>query len=114
MNFITELQYNMPRGVTPLSHQIHALHMTIFWICVAIGVVVFGVLFYSLIVHRKSRGYQAAQFHEHPVLEATWAIIPFLILVVMAVPATTVLMRMEDYRDSQLTIKVTGYQWKWQ
>lgn len=110
---IADLQYNMPRGVTPLSHQIHNLHMTIFWICVAIGVVVFGVLLYSLVMHRKSRGYQAAQFHEHPVLEVTWAIIPFIILVAMAVPATTVLMRMEDYRNSEITIKVTGYQWKW-
>lgn len=111
--FAAELQYNMPRGVTPLSHQIHGLHMTIFWICVVIGIVVFGVLFYSLIMHRKSRGYVAAQFHEHPVLEITWAIIPFLILVAMAVPATTVLMHMEDYRNSELTIKITGYQWKW-
>lgn len=111
--FAAELQYNMPRGVTPIAHQIHTLHMTIFWICVAIGVVVFSVLFYSLIVHRKSRGYKAAQFHEHPLLEMTWAIIPFIILVAMAVPATQVLMRMEDYRNSEITIKITGYQWKW-
>lgn len=111
--FATESNYNMPVGVTPLSHQIYELHMLIFWICVGIGVVVFGVLFYSLAMHRKSRGYEAAKFHEHPVLEMVWAIIPFLILVAMAVPATLVLMRMEDYRDSELTIKVTGYQWKW-
>jgi len=111
--FATESQYNMPRGVTPISHEIHSLHMIIFWICVVIGIVVFGVLFYSLIMHRKSRGYKAAQFHEHPVLEVAWAIIPFIILVAMAVPATTVLMRMEDYRNSEITIKVTGYQWKW-
>lgn len=111
--FAAELQFNMPRGVTPIANQIHTLHMTIFWICVAIGVVVFGVLLYSLIVHRKSRGYEAAQFHEHPVLEMTWAIIPFIILVAMAVPATQVLMRMEDYRNSEVTIKITGYQWKW-
>jgi cytochrome c oxidase subunit 2 len=111
--FATESNYNMPIGVTPLSHQIYTLHMLIFWICVGIGIVVFGVLFYSLFMHRKSRGYEAAKFHEHPVLEMVWAIIPFLILVAMAVPATLVLMRMEDYRDSELTIKVTGYQWKW-
>lgn len=111
--FATESRYNMPKGVTPVSHEIHALHMTIFWICVAIGCIVFSVLFYSLIMHRKARGYKAAQFHEHPVLEVVWAIIPFIILVAMAIPATRVLMKMEDYRNSAITIKITGYQWKW-
>lgn len=113
VSFATPSQLNMPIGVTPISHQIYDLHMLIFWVCVWIGVVVFGVLFYSLIMHRKSRGYVAATFHEHPVLEVLWAIIPLLILVAMAVPATIVLMRMEDYRDSEITIKITAYQWKW-
>lgn len=103
----------MPFGVTPLSHQIYELHMIIFWICVAIGAIVFAVLFYSLFAHRKSRGYQPAQFHEHPVLEVLWAIIPFLILVALAIPSTLVLMNLEDYRESEITIKITGYQWKW-
>jgi cytochrome c oxidase subunit II len=108
-----ENSYNMSFGVTPISHQIYQLHMAIFWMCVAIGVVVFGVLFYSLFTHRKSRGYQAAQFHEHPLLEIAWAVIPFLLLIAMAVPATIVLIHLEDYRNSEITIKITGYQWKW-
>jgi cytochrome c oxidase subunit 2 len=104
---------NMPKGVTPISQNIYNLHMAIFWICVAIGVVVFSVLIYALINHRKSKGAVSSDFHEHPVLEFFWAVIPFLILVVMAVPATKVLIAMEDTADADLTIKVTGYQWKW-
>jgi len=106
--------YNMPRGVTPISREIYDLHMIIFWICVAIGVVVFSFLFYSLIKYRKSKGAIAAQFHEHTWVEIIWAIIPFIILVVMAIPATKVLIAMEDTSDSDLSIKITGHQWKWQ
>lgn len=106
-------KWNMPRGVTPISKDIYDLHMTIFWICVGIAVVVFGVLIYALIFHRKSRGAKAAEFHEHPALEIVWAIIPFIILIVMAVPATRVLMAMENTDDADVTIKVTGLQWKW-
>lgn len=105
---------NMTRGVTPISRQLYDLHMTIFWICVAIALVVFGVLIYALIYHRKSRNITPAAFHEHTSLEIAWAIIPFIILVVMAVPATKVLMKMDDTSKSDVTIKVTGYQWKWQ
>ena len=105
--------YNMPRGVTPLSHDIYWLHMTIFWICVAIGIVVFSMLAYALVMHRKSRGHQASEFHEHLLLEILWAVIPFLILVAMAVPATIVLFKTHDESNSDITIKVTGYQWKW-
>jgi len=106
-------KFNMTRGATDVSHSIYNLHMIIFWICVAIGIVVFGVMIYSLIVHRKSRGAVAANFHEHPILEIVWSIVPFLILLVMAVPATKVLMNMEDSSEADVTIKVTGYQWKW-
>lgn len=106
--------YNLPKGVTPISRDIYDLHMTIFWICVGIGVIVFGVMIYSLIYHRKSRGAKPAQFHEHTVVEIVWAIIPFLLLVAMAVPATLVLIRMDDTKEADLNIKVTGYQWKWQ
>lgn len=105
--------FNMSRGVTPISADVYSLHMTVFWICVAIGVVVFGVLIYSLIYHRKSRGVTAAQFHEHTTVEIIWGVIPFLILLVMAVPATKILMKMNDESDSELTIKITGFQWKW-
>jgi cytochrome c oxidase subunit 2 len=103
----------MPEGVTTISHDIYFLHMTIFWICVAIGVVVFSVMFYSLMKHRKSSGRPPATFHAHPKLEVLWAIVPFLILVVMAFPATKVLMQMEDESDADINIKITGYQWKW-
>lgn len=108
-----EWAYNMSRGVTPISNEVYGLHMAVFWICVGIGVVVFGVLIYSLIYHRKSRGAQAAQFHEHTTVEIIWAIVPFLILLVMAIPATKILMKMNDESDSELTIKITGFQWKW-
>lgn len=107
-------QLNMPRGVTPLSHDMYDLHMVAMLICAIIGVVVFGVMIYSLIFHRKSRGYKADVFHEHYVLEVVWSIIPFLILVALAIPATKVLMRMDDTENADVTIKVVGYQWKWQ
>lgn len=105
--------FNMSPGVTPVSHEIYHLHMLIFWICVGIGVVVFGIMLYAIIMHRKSRGAKAADFHEHPVLEVVWAIIPFVILVIMAIPATKVLMQIDDTAKADITIKVTGYQWKW-
>lgn len=105
---------NMPVGVTPVSQDIYQLHMTIFWICVAIGVTVFGVMFYSLVMHRKSRGIKPATFHGNLRIEILWTIIPFLILVIMAIPATTVLMRMEDTGKADVNVKITGYQWKWQ
>jgi cytochrome c oxidase subunit 2 len=106
-------QMNMSPGVTPISHSIYFLHMTIFWICVIIGVIVFGVMFYSLIMHRKSRGVKAATFDVHTRLEIFWAVIPLLILIVMAFPATKVLISMDDDSDADVNIKVTGYQWKW-
>ncbi len=106
-------KYNMPVGVTPISREIYTLHMTIFWIVVAIGILVFGVLIYALINHRKSQGHVAAKFHSSLKVELIWTIIPFLILIAMAIPATRVLMLMEDDSDADLNIKITGYQWKW-
>jgi cytochrome c oxidase subunit 2 len=106
--------YNLPKGVTPISHEIYDLHMIIFWICVGIGVAVFSVMIYSLIYHRKSRGAKAAQFHEHTLVEIVWAVIPFVLLIAMAIPATLVLIRMNDTSEADINIKVTGYQWKWQ
>lgn len=109
-----ELQpYNMPVGVTDISRGVFDLHMLIYWVCVAIGVVVFGVMLYSIIMHRKSRGYKAAQFHESTVVEIIWTIIPFAILVTMAIPATQMLVKMEHTIDADMTVKVTGYQWLW-
>jgi cytochrome c oxidase subunit 2 len=104
---------NMPVGVTPVSREVYDLHMLILWVCVVIGIVVFGAMFYSIYHHRKSRGAVAAQFHESTTLELAWTLVPFLILVVMAIPATRVLIAMEDTSQSAMTIKVTGYQWKW-
>ena len=105
---------NMPEGVTPISHAVYHLHMTIFWICVVIGIVVFGAMVYALIFHRKARGHQAAHFHSSRTVEIWWTIIPSLILVGMAVPATLVLMQMSDTAEAELNVKVTGYQWHWQ
>lgn len=104
---------NMPEGVTEISQTVYKLHNAIFWICVVIGVGVFGVMFYSLFKHRKSKGAVASNFHESTLVEIIWTVIPFLILVSMAIPATKTLKAMYDSSDSAHTIKVTGYQWKW-
>lgn len=110
---LAEWAVNMPRGVSPISHEVYRLHMIIFWICVVIGVGVFSVMFWSIFHHRKSRGVKPATFHENHVLEIVWTIIPFVILVSMAVPAAKTLLKMEDTRNAAVTIKVTGYQWMW-
>lgn len=105
---------NMPQGVTEISQSIYDLHMLIFWICVWIGVLVFGVMFYSIYKHRKSRGAKASKFHESLTLELLWTAIPTLILILMAIPATSTLVKMYDASDAQIDIKITGYQWKWE
>lgn len=105
--------WNMPVGVTEISRDVHDLHMLIFWVCVGIGVVVFGVMFYSVFAHRRSKHPKPADFHESTSIEIMWTIIPFAILVAMAIPAAGTLIKMEDFRGSELSIKVTGYQWKW-
>ena len=105
---------NMPQGITEVSQSIFELHMLIFWICVWIGVVVFGVMFYSIFKHRKSKGAVASKFHESLGLELLWTAVPTVILIAMAVPATTVLIQMYDTTNSDVDIKVTGHQWKWQ
>jgi len=110
---VQSIQFNLIPGVTPISQDIFNLHMAIFSICVAIGLIVFGVLIYALIYHRKSRGHKAILFHSNKKIEWVWAIIPFIILILMAIPATLVLKRMDDESKTDLNIKVTGYQWKW-
>lgn len=104
---------NMPEGVTRISQNVHGLHMTIFYICVVIAVVVFGVMLYSIIYHRKSRGAKAANFHESTTVEIIWTIVPLLILVGMAVPATSTLIDMYDSTEAEVDVQITGYQWKW-
>ena len=111
---LAEWETNMPRGVTPTSEVAYDLHMLIFYITVVIGIVVFGAMLYSIMYHRKSLGYKPAKFHESTKVEIIWTVIPFIILVGMAVPATKALIMMEDTRDSEITLKVTGYQWMWQ
>jgi cytochrome c oxidase subunit 2 len=115
MSSVAHAEYglNMPVGVTETSRQVYDLHMLILWVCVAIGVVVFGAMIYSMIYHRKSKGAVASQFHESMTAELVWTVIPFIILIVMAIPATKVLVEMHDSSEADLKIKVTGYQWKW-
>lgn len=112
-NAFADTTLNLTPGVSPLSHDVYELHMTIFWICVVIGIVVFGAMFYSIIYHRKSKGAKPANFHSHLWLEIGWTIVPALILVLMAIPATKVLLNMNNYDKEEFTIKITGYQWKW-
>ena len=105
---------NLPVGVSSLSRNSYELHMILLWVCVAIGVVVFGVMFYSMIYHRKSRGHEPATFHESTKVELLWTIIPVLILIVLAAPATTYLVERYDTDEADIDIKITAYQWKWQ
>ena len=104
---------NLMKGVTKVSNDIYDLHMLILWICVIIGVIVFGAMFYSIYHHRKSKGHQAAQFHENTTIEIIWTIIPTLILVAMAIPATKTMLELNDVKESDMTIQVTGKQWFW-
>jgi len=108
-----ERQYNLPPPVTPVATQIFDLHTYILWICVAIFVGVFSVMFYSIFAHRKSKGHQAAKFHENTLAEVVWTAIPFLILLFMAFPATKTVLAMKDSSVPDMTVKVTGFQWKW-
>jgi cytochrome c oxidase subunit 2 len=105
---------NMRVGVTELSREIHGLHMLVLWICVAIAVAVFAVMIYSIATFRKSKGAVPATFDHSTKAEIIWTVIPVVILVAMAIPSTRTLVKIDDTRGSELTIKVTGYQWKWQ
>ena len=105
--------FNMSPGVTAVGKEIYSLHMIIFWICTIIGVGVFGVMFYSIYAHRKSKGAVAATFHESTKVEIAWTIIPFFILIGMAFPATTTLLKIYDNDEADMDVVVTGFQWKW-
>ena len=105
---------NLHAPVTEIARQIYDLHMLIVYVCLAIFVVVFSIMFYSLYKHRKSVGHQAVQFHEHHVLEIIWTIIPAVILIAMAIPATRTILAMKDTSAADMTVKVTGHQWKWE
>lgn len=113
-NVFAEYGLNMTEGVTSISHDIYDLHMMVFWVCVVIAVVVFGAMFYSVFAHRKSKGAVAAQFHESTKAELVWTIVPVIILVGMAIPASKVLIDLEDTTKAEMSVKITGHQWKWQ
>ncbi|HEY2780976.1 MAG TPA: cytochrome c oxidase subunit II [Steroidobacteraceae bacterium] len=107
--------YNLPTGVTDLARDMYGLHMEVFWICVAIAVVVFGAMIYALVKFRHSQGAVADTTMLHSTkVEIIWTIVPVLILVFMAIPAAELILKQEDTRNSELSIRVTGYQWKWE
>jgi len=108
-----DTQLNLTKGVTAVSREVYDLHMLSLYICTAIGVIVFGAMFWSMIFHRKSKGAKAADFHESTKVEILWTAIPIFILVGMAVPATSTLINMENNDNSDVTIQITGSQWKW-
>lgn len=109
-----ERELNLNEGVTSVSRSIYDLHMLIFWVCVAIAVLVFGAMIWSMIFHRKSRGAVASNFHESTKIELAWTVIPFVILCVLGVMASKVMIDLENTDDADMTVKITGYQWKWQ
>ena len=104
---------NMTQGVTPISQDVYNMHMTSLTVVTVIGVLVFGVMFWSIFHHRKSRGVKPAKFSHSTTIEIIWTIIPFIIIISLAIPATKLLARMDDTSESSVTIKATGYQWKW-
>lgn len=106
-------QLNLHPPVTRIAVEQHGLHWMMLIICTLIFIGVFGVMFYSIWMHRKSKGAQAANFHESVKVEVAWTIIPFIIVVLIALPATKVLVAQKDTTNADLTIKATGYQWKW-
>ena len=118
MTLSTNLQaaweLNMTQGVTQISRDTYDLHMQMLWWCIAIGLVVFGVMLWSIINHRKSNGAVAGTFHESAKVEILWTVVPFIILTLMAIPATRVLTEAYDSSESDLDIQVTGYQWRWE
>lgn len=109
-----DYKLNLMPGVTQISHELYGLHMLVLWICVFIGIAVFGTMFYSIYHHRKSKGHVAEQFHENTTVEIIWTIIPTLILVGMAIPATKAVMNIDKVQDTEMTVKVTGKQWYWE
>ena len=106
-------EINMTRGVTAVSMANYQLHMVVLWICVVIGVIVFSAMFISIVLHRKSKGHEAAQFTHSTTAEIIWTVIPVVILVAIAVPATSALVQMEVAPETDMTIKITGFQWRW-
>ncbi len=109
-----EYALNLRAPATEIAGQIYDLHMIILWVCAIIFVLVFSFMFYSIFKHRQSVGYEAAQFHENHVVEIIWTIIPAVILIAMAFPATKTIFAMKDTSAADMSVKITGMQWKWQ
>jgi cytochrome c oxidase subunit 2 len=109
-----DYQVDILEPVTPISREIYVLHWGILWVCVAIFVIVFGAMFWSIFRHRRSVGAKAAQFHENTTIEVIWTIVPFVILIGMAYPATRTVLDMKDASNADMSVKVTAYQWKWE
>ncbi len=109
----TPWQLNMAPGATSISQRVHEVHMIALWVCVAIGAIVFGAMIYAMFKFRKSRGVVPATFTHNTKLEAVWTIVPIIILIAMAWPATRLLIDMADVGNSDMIVKITGYQWKW-
>lgn len=109
-----EYELNMSETVTVVGKEIYGLHMLVLWIVTIVGIGVFGVMIYSLFKHRKSKGAKPAQFHESTTVEVIWTIIPLVVLVLIAIPATKTLISIEDTSNADVTVKATGWQWKWQ
>ena len=106
-------QLNLPEPATKIAAEQNSLHWMMLILCTVIFVAVFSVMFYSVWKHRKSKGHQAANFHESVTVEIVWTVIPFIIVILMALPATKLLVAQKDTTNADLTIKATGYQWKW-
>ena len=113
LTVFAEWGLNMTQGVTQISQRVYDLHMVTLWVVTVIGVVVFGIMFWSIIHHRKSKGVKAAKFSHSTTVEIIWTAIPLAIIIALAVPATKLLIDMEDTSGSQITVKATGYQLKW-
>lgn len=111
--FAQENPYNLKEPVTQIAREIYDLHTLMLVICLVIFVAVFGVMFYSIFAHRKSKGAKSASFHESTTVEIIWTVVPFLIVIGMALPATKTVVAMKDTSNADVTIKATGYQWKW-
>ncbi|HEU0277613.1 MAG TPA: cytochrome c oxidase subunit II [Rhodanobacteraceae bacterium] len=106
-------EMNLPKGATKISHQVWDLHMAALWVCVALGIVVFGIMFIAIFRFRKSKGAVAGNWHENKWLEIGWTAVPVLILIGLATPATMLTREMYDNTGTEMTVKVTGYQWLW-
>jgi len=106
-------ELNLQQPVTQIAREIYSIHNLMLFICLAIFIAVFGVMFYSILKHRKSLGHKAATFHESTAVEIAWTVVPFLIVIGMALPATKTVVAMKDTSNADLTIKATGMQWKW-